>query len=131
MAAGSRPAVEVHGAKELRRALKRMDDRAQDMKDVHAKAGLLIADRAHKYVPQESGALAGTIRHDRRQTGASVLAGRSRVPYAGVIHFGWPGHNIEAQPFLYAALEDGQNEVIDIYKDGVQELCDKLDRETP
>ena len=66
-----------------------------------------------------------------RQTGVSVLAGRSRVPYAGVIHFGWPAHNIEPQPFLYEALEDKREDVATLYGLGIEVLIDKLDRETP
>ena len=131
MAGASRPAVEVTGAKELRRALRRMDDRVSDLKDVHDDAGALVASRGRAIAPHLSGALAGTVRHDRRVAGASVLAGRRTVPYAGVIHFGWPAHNIEAQPFLYEALEDSRDDVVRLYGLGIEVLIDKLDRETP
>lgn len=130
MAAGT-PAVQITGAKELRRALKNMDRRLDDLKDVHSDAGELVASRARALVPYESGELESTIRTDRRATGASVLAGRSRVPYAGVIHFGWPGHNIEAQPFLYEALEDKREDVANLYALGIEVLVQKLDREAP
>ena len=130
MAAG-KPAVQVTGAKELRRALKTMDHRLDDLKDVHSDAGELVASRARQLVPYLSGALGESIRTDRRATGASVLAGRSRIPYAGPIHFGWPGHNIEPQPFLYEALEDRREDVANLYALGIEVLVEKLDRETP
>ena len=53
------------------------------------------------------------------------------VPYAGVIHFGWPRHNIEPQPFLYDALDRRSDEVIKLYEDRITDLVHKLDRETP
>ena len=49
--ATAKPAVQVHGAEELRRALKRMDGRLQDMKDVHADAGELVATVAVRWFP--------------------------------------------------------------------------------
>ena len=120
------------GAKELRAALKRMDKRlTDDLKDVHQDAGELVAERARALVPYLSGTLHDTIRTDRRATGASVLAGRTSVPYAGVQHFGWPKHNIEPSPFLYEALEDKAGEVADLYALGIEVLVEKLDRETP
>ena len=108
-----------------------MDDRVNDMKAVHEDAGALVASRGRALVPRLSGALGDTIRHDRRVAGASVLAGRRTVPYAGVIHFGWPAHNIEAQPFLDEALEDSRDDVVRLYGLGIEVLIDKLDRETP
>lgn len=131
MAAG-KAAVQVTGARELRAALKRMDKRlTDDLKDVHSDAGELVAERARHYVPYLTGRLHDTIRTDRRIGGVSVLAGRTSVPYAGVIHFGWPAHNIEPQPFLYEAIEDKADEVANLYALGIEVLVEKLDRETP
>jgi hypothetical protein len=121
----------VTGAKELRRALKKMDGRLKDLKDVHDDVGHVVASRARAIAPHLSGTLAGSIGNDRRVAGASVFAGSRRVPYAGPIHFGWPAHNIEAQPFLYEALEDSQDDITRIYTLGMEVLIDKLERETP
>ncbi len=51
--------------------------------------------------------------------------------YAGVIHFGWPRHNIEPQPFLYDALDKRFDEVVRVYEKRITDLVHKLDRETP
>jgi hypothetical protein len=51
--------------------------------------------------------------------------------YAGVIHFGWPRHNIEPQPFLYDALDKRFDEVTKLYELRIAALVQKLDRETP
>lgn len=130
MAAG-RPAIEVEGSRELRAALKRFDDRLDDLKEVHADAGELVADAARPLVPVESGALLDSIRTDRRASGASVLAGRSTIPYAPPIHFGWAARNIEPQPFLYDALDSRRDEIAARYASGVGDLVQRLDRETP
>lgn len=131
MAAGSRPEIEVEGARELRRALKNMDGRLKDLKDTHQAAGELVASAARTFVPHVSGRLHDTIRTDRRAAGASVLAGRARVPYAGPIHFGWPSRGIEAQPFLYAAIELRRDEVAAQYVKAIDGLVRQLDREAP
>jgi hypothetical protein len=129
--AGGKAGVEVEGAKELRKALKRMDGRLDDLKDTHKAAAEIVAAAARPLVPVRTGALLSSLRTDRRASGASVLAGRSRIPYAGVIHFGWPGHNIEPQPFLYEALDARREEVAEAYDRKIGELVRRLDREAP
>lgn len=131
VARGGKSAIEVEGGPQLRRAFKKLGDRMDDLKDVHESAAQIVASAARPLTPHRTGALADTIRTDRRAAGASVLAGRSRVPYAGVIHFGWPGHNIEPQPFLYEALDSRREEVAAQYEKAVAGLVRRFDREAP
>jgi len=131
MARGGKAAVTVEGGPQLRKAFKRMDARLEDLKDVHAAAGEMVAGTARSLVPFDSGDLFDSIRTDRRAAGASVLGGRGRVPYAGVIHFGWPRRNIEPQPFLYDAVDQRREDVAAKYDDAVADLVRKFDREAP
>jgi hypothetical protein len=131
MARGGRAAVEVEGGPQLRRAFKRMEGRTEDLKDAHAAAGEIVAAEARTIVPVVSGRLMNDIRSSRAVGGASVLAGRSRVPYAGPIHFGWTARNIEPQPFLYEALDDRRDEVVERYEKEIASLVRKFDREAP
>lgn len=131
MAAGRRPAIEVIGGPQLRRAIKNMDGRLDDLKDAHADAAEIVAAAARPLVDVVTGALLDTVRTDRRAAGASVLAGSARVPYAGVNHFGWPQRNIEPDPFLYDALDDRRDEVVKRYDDELADLVRKFDREAP
>lgn len=131
MAKGGRAGIEIVGARELRSGLRKLGDRADDLKDVHQDAGELVAGTARELVDVVSGDLRDTIRTDRRKSGASVIAGRASVPYAGVNHFGWPARNIEPDPFLYDALDQRRDEVVDRYRRGVDELVRKFEIETP
>ena len=125
------PRVEVEGAPQLRRALKRFGDRADDLKDLHRIAAEPVAAEARALVPVDDGTLRASIRQDRRAKGAAVLAGGARIPYAGVIHFGWPARNIEPDPFLYDAADARADEVRARYADGIARLVDRFDIEAP
>ena len=89
------------------------------------------SDRAREIVPRLTGTLALSIRPTASQKEGAVLAGSRSVPYAGPIHFGWPSRNIEPDPFLYDALGDRRDQVIEVYEARVEALVRKLDRETP
>lgn len=103
----------------------------KDMQRTNKAAAQPVAARAKDLVPYLTGSLSASIRATATQTSGAVLAGKSSVPYAGPIHFGWPGHGISPQPFLYDALDQRRDEVVDIYERRVEELVRKLDRETP
>ena len=118
----ARPEIKVEGAKELRRALKNVEGGTADLKKVHADAATVVELQAATLVPRRSGTLAGSIRSTGQARAGVVRAGKASVPYAGVIHFGWPAHNIEPQPFLYDALDQRATEVVDLYRKRVDAL---------
>lgn len=115
-------AIRVEGARELRRALKNIDGGTTDLKTVHADAAALVEQRAAQIVPRRSGHLEASIRSSGQARQGIVRAGKASVPYAGVIHFGWPAHNIAPQPFLYDALDQRATEVVDLYEKRVDKL---------
>ncbi len=118
--------VSVEGARELRKALKTVGDEAKaGLKDVNLEVAEIVARAAVSRVPSRSGALRETVRAAGAQTRASVKAGFKRVPYAGVIHFGWPARGILPRPFLYDALDARRDEVMDAYTDGMADLIKK------
>lgn len=129
--------VEIVGGPQLRRALSAFSDRLDDLKDVHQAVGEIVAERAREIVPigpdrdGHPGQLEHSIRPTRTKRGAAVKAGSKRAIYAGVIHFGWPRHNIEANPFLYDALDDRLEQVIHAYVAGVDKLIRRADQEMP
>ena len=128
--AGTKPGIEVEGGPQLRRAFKKLGDRAEDLKELHGDIGSMVADTARHEVPVLTGRLRKSIRSDRRKTGATVSAGRG-LPYEGPIHFGWRARNIEPQPFLYDALDSRREEIATKYADGIGDLVHRFDAEAP
>ncbi len=123
---GKRAAVEVEGAKQLRKALEAMgDDAVAELKAVNLEAAEIVAKAARPLVPRVTGALEATVRASGTKTRGSVRAGKKRVPYAGPIHFGWPERKITPQPFLYDAIDRRRDEVVSAYEKNVQNLRKK------
>lgn len=131
MARGQAPRVQVRGAKELRRAMREANADLKDWTAVHKRAAEPVKETAQDIVPIRSGTLRGTIKVRATRTSARVQAGSGVVPYAGPIHFGWPDHNIKAQPFLWDAAAVSDKDVIEIYEQGVEEIVRMIDRMTP
>ncbi len=119
--------IEVHGAKELRRALKSLPkEYRRELATIHKKAVKPVVDTAKQIAPRRSGRLAGSIRALGSQTMGQVAVGKKAVPYAGVIHYGWPARNIAAQPFLEEALSRRQTQVLNIWLKNQDRLIDKV-----
>jgi len=93
---------------------------------IAAKAAIPVAATGRDLAPKLSGRLAGSVRPGGSQRGAVVRAGRGAVPYAGVIHFGWPRHNIRPQPFLYEAIDRRRDDVVRAYETGIRNLTGGL-----
>lgn len=121
------PLIEVD-SKATRKALRAVDGGLDDLKEANREVGQIVATRAEQLVPVRSGALRGSIRAGRRVSGAIVQSGGRLLPYAPVIHFGWPARNIEPQPFLYDAADDRRDEVAARYDAAVADLIRKYDR---
>jgi len=126
-----KPAIQVTGAKELRRALQHMGNDLSDLRSINLAAAKEVSDKAQDKAPHRSGTLAKSVRPTATKQSGKVVAGRTRVPYAGVIHFGWPRHNIAPQPFLFNALDDRREAVADRYRERVDALVIRVGRETP
>lgn len=122
--AGAR--IQVEGARELRAALKQAGDDASDLKDVHREVGDLVVTEAKAIGPKLTGRLTGSGRATRNKTSAIVKFGKADIPYAGVIHFGWPAHSITPNPFVYDALDHRRDEVIKAYEAGVKKITDQI-----
>jgi hypothetical protein len=122
----ARPTVEIEGLNKLLRALEKLDEEAkQSFKDVGGRVGKLVAEQAREEVPVRSGALRGSIRAANTGRGAKVRAGSKRVPYAGPIHFGWRGRNIQSNRFLYRAVDKKVDVALDMYLEEVYKIWNR------
>jgi len=117
--------VQVDGARRLRATMKRAGSDLQEFKDAHRAAAdtVVAATRA----PSRSGKLAASVRPGATKTMAIVRAGYSSVPYAGAIHWGWPRHNIRANPFLSDAATGSEGTWIQAYEREVDDIIDKIE----
>jgi hypothetical protein len=120
------PVVQVEGARELRATLKRAGDDLGDLKGVHDEIARLIAGVAATRAPKLTGRLAGSIRGSGAKTVATVRAGGASIPYAKVIHFGWPAHNISANPFLVNPAHDTEPVWTRYYLNAVNAILSKV-----
>lgn len=127
MAGASKAAeIKVEGARELRRQLKAIDKAlVKEMTALHKEVGEPVAARARSTVPARTGRLGATIKAGGTQTSARIQAGGAAVPYAGVIHYGWPRQNIEPQPFLVDALTANEAQIIAQYEQAIEELISR------
>lgn len=112
-----RSAVKIEGLRETQKALRDMSDELRfEMKETHRKAAEIVVQGSKRYVPFRTGKLAASIRAAATMTSGKVRVGSAAVPYAGPIHFGWPARRISPQPFIYDALDERRDEVIELYQ---------------
>jgi len=120
--------VRIDGIKDIRRSVNRLgkeidkDAAKGALKDMNAEAAEIVKQKAATLIPVRTGRLAATLRASGTQKSARVRAGFKRVPYAGVVHFGWPRRNISPQPFLYEALDSRRAEVLAVYDERLSKL---------
>tara|TARA_R110002110_G_scaffold315863_1_gene528886 strand:+ start:70 stop:525 length:456 start_codon:yes stop_codon:yes gene_type:complete len=120
-------AMSITGGRKLRKAFKDAGDDLSDLKALHKRLADDVAGTAKTKVPVRTGALKASIRGFGGKAKAEVRSGNNRkslsgVPYAGPIHFGWARRNITPQPFLYEALDDRRQDVIDSYNAEIRHM---------
>lgn len=116
----------VRGGRELRRSMKEAEIEMSHLKAAHSEAGAYVANEAKTAVPVRTGLLQSSIRASGTQTSAVIRAGRKRIPYAGVIHYGWPAHNIEAQPFISKPAQETEPTWRRIYERAVAHIVERI-----
>lgn len=135
--------VKVTGAKELRKAIRQIEDAAAkkgmqaDLKGAYRTAARVVEVSAKQEAPRRSGRLAGSVKAKGTTTGASVVAGGLKaVPYAGPVHYGWPsrpnkakgwrGGPIKANKFLTRAAAQSIDAIVDLLGDELQRVLNKV-----
>lgn len=134
--------VEIKGARELRAALRQIEDAAAkkgmqaDLKAEYRTAARIVESAAKAEAPKRTGRLSKTIKAKGTLTGAAITAGTPSVRWAGPIHWGWPsrpnkargwrGGPITGNPFLVRALAQSQDMVADVLEGGLRRFIDKV-----
>lgn len=114
--------VKVTGLREVTRSLKQYSGAVDDLKEANARIGSKVAQTAIATTPKLTGRLASTIRSNRAQNRISLKAGGARVPYAGIIEYGWPDRGIEAQPYLRRAAWTERRYIVTQYSANLEDL---------
>lgn len=113
--------IQVKGADELARTLRKVGEGLQDLTEPNRDAAEIAARASAALAPVRTGRLKRTIAASGSRTAAIVRAGNRTVPYAPPIHWGWPGRNIIPQPFLSDGVQDSEGRWIPVYEDYVDE----------
>ncbi len=117
--------VTIKGVNEVIRSFKQYAGAADDLKDANASIGAKVATTAKATAPFQTGRLSGTIRPNRALKRVQIKAGGAAVPYAGVIEYGWPARQIDAQPYLRRAAWDNREYVKEQYSQNLQAIARK------
>lgn len=115
--------VQIEGLTRLVRELQALGLDIEDLKDTFAKIAADAVPVYAKHAPVKSGRLRGDFRGNRAKSKAVVRVGRSSVPYAGPINYGWAARGIapanfvakgdeEMRPRAVTELEAGINRAI-------------------
>ena len=126
------PAAKIEGRRELARKFREVGNDMSDFRELHKQLADDVAGTAKTKVPVRSGRLRNSIRGSGTKTAARVRAGNNRksgpsaVPYAAPTHFGWSARGIKPQPFLYEALDDRRQQVVDRYNDQVRAIIRRV-----
>ena len=118
--------VRIEGASNLRRTCKAAGVDITQLKEAHGEASNLVARIARPRTPRLTGRLAASVRSSGTKTAAIVRAGGAAIPYAAVIHYGWPARGIAAQPWLTQTATDTQPQWLDIDQHGVQRVLNTI-----
>ncbi len=111
--------VDIRGIESLNSLLLKFTNDVKNLDGFGTKVGKLIVDSASAMAPKRSGALAASIGTVSRKEGVQVYAGSERVPYAGVIEYGWAARGRQPQPYLMPAVQEKIGMVVEKYEEGI------------
>lgn len=113
--------IKVTNLKEINRALKNVGVPAGAIKQAGNRAARLVVNEARSLVPVRTGKLRDSIRPSATARGKiTIVAGNNRtgktgVPYANPIHWGWAKRRIAPNPFFVNALGYTRQEIYETY----------------
>lgn len=121
----SAPAVQVEGAREVRKTLRALGAGTRDMSRVHRKVAALVLGPAQAATRRRTGALAASY---KVRVSAAKAAIASALVYAPVQEFGWPARNITPSLALTSTVDLMRGSIADLYAREVDDLVDRLNQ---
>lgn len=120
-------AITVNGIKEVTDSLKKLNKDLESNIELNKELSTTLSQKASALAPKLTGALASSVVGNPSAEKAQILAGSAAVPYAGVIEYGWPDRNRNAQPYLNPAVNNNMGYIIEKYNDSIQKAIQKYD----
>lgn len=117
---------ELQGGAELSRTLTAAAEGLTDFSRPNRDVASIAARSSAALAPVRSGKLKRTITASGSKTAAIIRAGAFGVPYAGPIHWGWPGRHILPQPFLSDGTQNSEGRWIPVYESYVDEYLSTI-----
>ncbi|KFI90944.1 bacteriophage protein, PF04883 family [Bifidobacterium saguini DSM 23967] len=120
--------IQLKGAGQLARGLKKAGVDMKDLRDINKQAAQVVAPEAKRLAPKgKSGNLAKSVRAGATQKAGVIRAGsKKRVPYAGVINYGWPKHNIKPTRFANQAAKNTEPQWTRLYEEAVRKIINRI-----
>jgi phage gpG-like protein len=112
--------ISIQGVKEVKDSLNKMARDLESNIELNKELSTTLSQKASALAPRLTGALASSVVGNPSAEKAQIMAGSAAVPYAGVIEYGWPDRNIDAQPYLNPAVNDNMGYIIEKYNDSIQ-----------
>lgn len=118
------PSIKIEGLSKLSKDLKQLSTTLpKELQAVSRDAAEIVAIEGRTLAPVRSGRLRGFIKAGATARGADVRI--SGLIYANPIHFGWKKHHIKPNPFLYRALDNRRDAVIQQFEKGLHDLVER------
>lgn len=117
----------VQGVNEVKASLDKIEKGIKENLELNKELSNTLAQKASAMAPKLTGALASSVAGNASSERAQIVAGSASVPYAGVIEYGWPSRNINAQPYLIPAVNNNMGYVIQKYEDSIKDIVKKYD----
>jgi hypothetical protein len=92
--------IQVTGVREAARDLERLGVRVEDLRAAFGRISSEALPVYRGFTPVRTGRLRGDYRPARTKNRAVLYVGRTSVPYAGPINYGWAARNIEPANFV-------------------------------
>lgn len=118
-------AVVIKGLNEVKNIIEKFSNEIGNDLSLNKELSSTLSQKASAMAPRLTGALASTVVGNPSEKKAQILAGSAAVPYAGVIEYGWPEKNIQAQPYLRPAVHNNMGYIIAKYEDSIKNTIKK------
>lgn len=112
--------ITVEGADEVASTMREAAEHLADLSDAHKEAASIFVEASRPIAPHRTGRLASATEPAWTKDSAGFT---NDEPYFGPIHYGWPAHNIEAQPFVDEATDDTESQWLAVYQQAVADIC--------